>query len=101
LIEDAQHGPGGAGARDAAVDAAARELAAGGALGASAPSVDAVGAGDSFDAGLIRALLDGLGSHEALTFACACGTLSTRAAGGTGSQATHEEAVALVRSWGA
>jgi sugar/nucleoside kinase (ribokinase family) len=105
----------------ATVEAAARELAGGGALvvvkrgaaGAFAvadgrrldvgvaptasPVVDAVGAGDSFDAGFVRALLDGRGPHEALALASACGTLSTRAAGGTAGQATLAEATALAR----
>ena len=62
------------------------------ALGGEA--VDAVGAGDSFDAGLVRGLLDGLGLEEALRLACACGTLSLRAAGGIDAQPTLAEAKA-------
>ena len=42
--------------------------------------VDAVGAGDAFDAGLLCALLGGQPLDVALAFACACGTLSMRAA---------------------
>ncbi|MEU8399813.1 carbohydrate kinase family protein [Nonomuraea sp. NPDC048892] len=56
--------------------------------------VDAVGAGDSFDAGLLAALLRGRPLRQAMTVAVACGTLSTRAAGGTAAQPTWEEATA-------
>ncbi|WP_218136060.1 carbohydrate kinase family protein [Nonomuraea jiangxiensis] len=54
--------------------------------------VDAVGAGDSFNAGLLAALLRGLPLRRSLAVAVACGTLSTRAAGGTAAQPTWEEA---------
>jgi sugar/nucleoside kinase (ribokinase family) len=106
-----------AGRTDGDVLAAARDLAAGGALvvvkrgaagalavrgdevvEAPAPAVDAVdsiGAGDSFDAGLVRALLDGRPLADALRLACACGSLSLRAAGGIDGQATLQEALAL------
>jgi ribokinase len=56
---------------------------------------DSVGAGDSFDAGLVWALLDGRPLPEALGVACACGALSLRAAGGVDGQATLEEALRL------
>jgi sugar/nucleoside kinase (ribokinase family) len=56
--------------------------------------VDAVGAGDSFDAGFIAALLDGTPLPEALRFAAVCGALSTRAHGGTTAQPTWDEALA-------
>ena len=59
--------------------------------------VDAVGAGDAFDAGLLCALLEGRPLDEALAFACACGTLSMRAAGGTAGQPTLAEARAVTR----
>ena len=59
--------------------------------------VDAVGAGDAFDAGLLCALLGGQPLDEALAFACACGTLSMRAAGGTAAQPTLAEARAVTR----
>jgi sugar/nucleoside kinase (ribokinase family) len=59
--------------------------------------VDAVGAGDAFDAGLLCALKDGRPLETALAFACACGTLSMRAAGGTAGQATLAEARAVSR----
>jgi sugar/nucleoside kinase (ribokinase family) len=60
-------------------------------------AVDAVGAGDAFDAGLVCALLEGRPLAHALAFACACGTLSMRAAGGTAAQATLAEARAVTR----
>ena len=57
--------------------------------------VDAVGAGDAFDAGFIRGRLDGLSARDAAALGCACGTLSLRAAGADG-QATLGEARGLV-----
>ncbi len=59
--------------------------------------VDTTGAGDSFDAGFVYAYLDGQDLSQALSFACACGSLSTRAAGGTAAQATLAEALAALR----
>ncbi|ADB54197.1 carbohydrate kinase family protein [Conexibacter woesei] len=59
--------------------------------------VDAVGAGDSFDAGAVRGLLDGRTLRELLALGCAAGTLSTRAAGGTAAQATLTEADTLAK----
>jgi sugar/nucleoside kinase (ribokinase family) len=59
--------------------------------------VDAVGAGDAFDAGLLCALLSGQPLAEALALACACGTLSMRAGGGTAAQPTLAEARAVTR----
>jgi sugar/nucleoside kinase (ribokinase family) len=47
--------------------------------------VDATGAGDCFNAGLITGLLQGLDLPEAAALGCAAGALSTRAPGGTGS----------------
>jgi len=58
--------------------------------------VDTTGAGDSFDSGFIYGYLKRWSLDHALRLACACGALSTRAAGGTGSQATLAEALALV-----
>jgi sugar/nucleoside kinase (ribokinase family) len=55
--------------------------------------IDTTGAGDSFDAGFVYAYLSGFALPQALRLACVCGSLSTRAAGGTGSQATLEEAL--------
>lgn len=57
--------------------------------------VDTVGAGDSLAAGYLAARLGG-GSHaEALALGVACGTASTRGAGGTGAQADLTSARAL------
>ncbi len=54
--------------------------------------VDAVGAGDSFGAGFLAGILNGATLQDALTLAVSCGSLSTRAAGGTAAQATLDEA---------
>jgi sugar/nucleoside kinase (ribokinase family) len=54
--------------------------------------VDTVGAGDSFDAGFLAGFLAGRSLADALALACRCGSLSTRAAGGTAAQATLAEA---------
>nr|WTB04146.1 carbohydrate kinase family protein [Streptomyces antimycoticus] len=54
---------------------------------------DAVGAGDSFNAGFLAGRLAGRPIAEALDLAAACGALSTRAAGGTTAQPTWEEAL--------
>jgi sugar/nucleoside kinase (ribokinase family) len=62
------------------------------------PSVDVVdttGAGDSFDAGFLAAMLLGWPVAEALALAVACGSLSTRVPGGTDGQATLDEASSL------
>jgi sugar/nucleoside kinase (ribokinase family) len=59
--------------------------------------VDTTGAGDSFDAGLVYTYLAGQDLSQALRFACVCGSLSTRAAGGTAAQATLAEALAALR----
>jgi sugar/nucleoside kinase (ribokinase family) len=55
---------------------------------------DTVGAGDSFDAGFVYAHLQGWDLQRALRMACVCGSLSTRATGGTAGQATLQEALA-------
>lgn len=60
--------------------------------------VDTVGAGDSFDAGVLAALLIGENAERALSLGCACGALSTRAAGGTAAQPTLDEALAALRT---
>lgn len=54
--------------------------------------VDTVGAGDSFDAGYIYGHLQGWDAEKSLRLAVICGSLSTRAAGGTQAQATLEDA---------
>ncbi|MEV1240065.1 carbohydrate kinase family protein [Nonomuraea sp. NPDC050022] len=66
--------------------------------GITVTPVDAVGAGDSFDAGFIAATLAGLPPARALDLAAVCGALSTRAQGGTPAQPTWDEAVAHVPS---
>ncbi|WP_327287860.1 carbohydrate kinase family protein [Streptomyces sp. NBC_01198] len=62
--------------------------------GTPAEPLDTVGAGDSFDAGFVSALLAGLPLGQALDLAAACGALSTRAHGGTAAQPTWTEALA-------
>jgi sugar/nucleoside kinase (ribokinase family) len=57
--------------------------------------VDATGAGDCFNAGLIAGLLQGLALPEAAALGCAAGALSTRAPGGTGSCPDLASALAL------
>ena len=67
-------------------------------LHASAPHVDVVdtvGAGDSFDAGFLAGFVSGRPAHESLKLACTCGSLSTRAAGGTAAQPTLAEAMSV------
>ena len=54
--------------------------------------VDSVGAGDSFGAGFLCGHLTGLSLDASLRLAVACGSLSTRAAGGTDAQPTLAEA---------
>jgi len=56
--------------------------------------VDAVGAGDSFDAGFLAGHLAGRPLEETLRLANACGALSMRAAGATSAQPTLAEATA-------
>lgn len=57
--------------------------------------VDAVGAGDTFNAGFLAGLLLGRGPATALAMALIAGTMSTAAAGGTAAQPSLEE----VESW--
>jgi len=73
-------------------DAAGRHTAP----GVSVDVVDTTGAGDCFDAGFIAARLDGRPFAECLRWAAVCGSLSTRAAGGTQAQATRAEVDGLV-----
>ncbi len=61
----------------------------------SAIAVDAIGAGDSFDAGYIAGTLFGLEPPAALALGVACGSLSVRAAGGTEAQPSRAEAESL------
>lgn len=58
--------------------------------------VDTTGAGDSFDAGFLYGYLNDYALAESLSLACACGSLSTRSAGGTTAQPTLAEAKAAL-----
>lgn len=67
----------------------------------SAPSfatdcLDTTGAGDSFDAGFLHAWLQGLAPLQCLRWGNACGALSTRGLGGTATQGTSDEVLALI-----
>jgi sugar/nucleoside kinase (ribokinase family) len=62
--------------------------------------VDTVGAGDSFDAGFLYGWLNSWNLRKALSLAVVCGSLSTRAAGGTSAQPTLDEAMKYVPSTG-
>lgn len=69
-------------------------------VGASVPPLDAelvdtVGAGDTLAAGFLAARLWGEPVDRAIAFAVACGTASTRGAGGVGAQPDRETALAL------
>jgi len=57
--------------------------------------IDTIGAGDSFDAGFIYGYLRGWPLDRSLAFAVACGSLSTRAAGGVEAQASVTEALTM------
>ncbi|HTV85802.1 MAG TPA: carbohydrate kinase family protein [Dyella sp.] len=59
-------------------------------------AIDSTGAGDSFDAGFLHAWLRGMPLADGMRWGSACGSLSTRGVGGTASQATAAEALALV-----
>jgi sugar/nucleoside kinase (ribokinase family) len=63
--------------------------------------VDTTGAGDSFNAGFLRAWLDGADVRESLELGAVCGALSTRASGGVDGQATLAEAREALRAWSA
>jgi sugar/nucleoside kinase (ribokinase family) len=60
---------------------------------------DTTGAGDSFDAGLVAAVLQGEPLRRALEIAVVCGSLSTRARGGVDAQPTMEEVRAALESF--
>jgi sugar/nucleoside kinase (ribokinase family) len=59
-------------------------------------AIDSTGAGDSFDAGFLAAMLDGEPLARCVAIANACGALSTRAAGGVDAQPTMPEALDVV-----
>jgi ribokinase len=59
--------------------------------------VDTTGAGDSFDAGYLGALVGGVADEaERLRWGVVAGALSTRGVGGTATQATRAEVVAAI-----
>jgi sugar/nucleoside kinase (ribokinase family) len=60
--------------------------------------VDATGAGDCFNAGVIAGLLDGLCLPAAVGLGCAAGSASTRAAGGTAAAPDRASALALAQT---
>lgn len=60
--------------------------------------VDTTGAGDSFDAGFLAGRLNGWPLDRCLALAVACGSLSTRAMGGTAAQPTMEEALGALEA---
>lgn len=96
LVQLARHVPTVAVKRGAAGAMAHRgeEFAHAGAL--PVELVDTTGAGDSFDAGFVYGFLQGWDLPRTLRVACACGSLSTRAAGGTAAQPTLVEALAAI-----
>jgi len=57
--------------------------------------IDAIGAGDAFDAGFLAGWLDGRSPDDCLRLAVACGSLSVRAVGGTEGQPERPEAEEL------
>jgi len=70
---------------------------------AGAPAVEALdvtGAGDCFNAGFLHAWLHKWPLRDALQFGVACGSFSIRGLGGTGAQATEEQAWELLRAAG-
>ncbi len=85
-----KRGPLGAIARQGSVEAESPSL--------PVQVIDTTGAGDSFDAGLVYGYLHGWNLAQTLRFACVCGTLSTRGAGGTSAQPSLAEALAAIPS---
>jgi sugar/nucleoside kinase (ribokinase family) len=62
-------------------------------------AVDTTGAGDSFDAGFLRAWLDGASTIDALRLGAVCGALSTLGVGGVDAQPTRAEAEEALARW--
>ena len=60
--------------------------------------IDTVGAGDSFDAGFVYGYLSQWDLKKTLKMAVACGSLSTRKAGGTDAQADLAEALKFIKN---
>lgn len=61
--------------------------------------IDTTGAGDSFNAGFLRAWLDGADLTQALRWGAVCGALSTLRLGGVDGQPTLDEARAALARW--
>src|SRR4029078_8380438 len=61
--------------------------------------VDTTGAGDSFNAGFLRAWLDGGTLGDCLELGAVSGALLTSAVGGVDGQATFAEATAALAAW--
>ena len=61
--------------------------------------VDTTGAGDAFDAGFLRAWLDGRPLADALRLGAVCGALSTLRRGGVDGQPTLAEATGALAGW--
>jgi sugar/nucleoside kinase (ribokinase family) len=66
--------------------------------GLTGPFIDAIGAGDCCDAGVVAGLLRGLDLAAATGLGCAVGAGSTRAVGGTGACTTMTTALALAET---
>jgi sugar/nucleoside kinase (ribokinase family) len=60
--------------------------------------VDTTGAGDSFNSGFLHAWVRRRPLAEALSLGAACGALATRAMGGTGHQASIQEAEEMIHA---
>ncbi len=61
------------------------------------PTIDATGAGDSFNAGFLHGWLHDLSLTEALGLGVACGSFSMQGLGGTASQPTYDQARNMLR----
>jgi sugar/nucleoside kinase (ribokinase family) len=64
--------------------------------GVAVDAVDTTGAGDSFDAGYIAAMIEGLSVENRLDYGVICGCLSTRLLGGTSAQPSRNELHAVL-----
>jgi sugar/nucleoside kinase (ribokinase family) len=60
--------------------------------------LDPTGAGDNFNSGFLHAWLQARPLIDALRLGVACGSFATKAMGGTGAQATEDEALELLQS---